>query len=121
MHSKVSAGQSWMVSAVSPATIQNYRAKMTEKGPKRAQIESNIAFMSPNALHNVLICISLHHRVIRWCLLLYLLILRRFMLRFRRKSAFFWKMPFISGFYICVRAPRRAARRISLRKLIELV
>ena len=31
--SKVSAGQSWMVFGVSPAVIQNYRAKMTEKGP----------------------------------------------------------------------------------------
>ena len=40
-----------------------------------AQIESNMAFMSPNPLHYVLICITLHHRVIKYVFLLHLLIL----------------------------------------------
>ena len=39
----VSAGQSSMVFGVSAAVIQNYRAKMPEKGPKRAQKGSNVA------------------------------------------------------------------------------
>ena len=39
----------------------------------------------------------------------YLLIFRRFIVRFYQKSAFFWKMAIISGCYICARAAR--ARR----------
>ena len=116
--SKYNARSSWMVFGLSSAVIQNYGAKMTRKQPKMGQIESNMAFMSPNDVHNVLICISLDHRVIRWCFLLHLLILRQFMLRFWRKSAFFGKMPIISGFYICARASaRRISRRISIRSI----
>jgi hypothetical protein len=46
-----------------PAVIQKYSAKMTKKWPKTPQIESNMAFMSPNALHHVLIIITLHEKV----------------------------------------------------------
>ena len=107
--SKVSAGQSWMVFGVPPAVIQNYRAKRTKKWPKMAQIESNMAFMSPNPLDYVLICITLHHRVIKYVFLLHLLIFGQFMLRFCRKSAFFWKIAIISAsffsrFSVCARA-----------------
>ena len=109
--SKVPAGQSWMVFGVPPAVIQNYRAKRTKKWPKMAQIESNMAFMSPNPLHYVLICITLHHRVIKYVILLHLLILGRFMLRFCRKSAFFWKIAIISEYIFarsCVHARTHA-------------
>ena len=76
-----------------------------------AQIESNMAFMSPNPLHYVLICITLHHRVIKYVFLLHLLVLGRFMLRFCRKSAFFWKIAIISEYIFarsCMRARARA-------------
>ena len=76
-----------------------------------AQIESNMAFMSPNPLHYVLICITLHHRVIKYVILLHLLILGRFMLRFCRKSAFFWKIAIISEYIFarsCVHARTHA-------------
>ena len=109
--SKVSTGQSWMVFGVPPAVIQNYRAKRTKKWQKMAQIESNMAFMSPNPLDYVLICINWHHRVIKYVFLLHLLILGRFMLRFCWKSAFFWKIAIISEYIFarsCVRARSRA-------------
>ena len=105
-HSKYNARSSWMVFGLSSAVIQNYRAKMTRNWPKMAQMEQNIAFMGPNALHHILICNRLHHIVIIQGFLLHLLILGRFMLRFSRKSAFFFKMAIISSFLFGTRAAR---------------